>query len=249
MYQKIRLNHYLSNAGICSRRKADKLIQSGSIEINGVTVLKLGSLVGIDDIVKYNGKTVKNNNDKIYVLLNKPKNFICSTKDQFHRKTVIDLFPKLYEYKRIYPVGRLDYSTTGILLLTNDGFLSERLTHPKFHVKKIYHVYLNKEICNKDLDKIREGKIYLKEGRVKVLFVEKSFQKNQVKIGLSIGWNRIIKRIFKRLNYRVDHLDRINFAGFHKKNIKIGKYRFLNQEIIKKTIENNFIYEKKYKYN
>lgn len=247
MYKKIRLNHYISNAGISSRRKAEKLIQSGTIEINGIPVLKLGSLVDKNDIVKYNGKIIKNNNNKIYILLNKPKNYICSTKDQFNRKTVIDLIPKTH---RLFPVGRLDYSTTGVLLITNDGFLTEKLTHPKFHAKKIYHVYLDKEIHSRDLDEIRKGKIYLKEGRVKVIFIKKSFQRNQVEIGLSIGWNRIIKRIFKKFNYRVNHLDRINFAGFHKKNLKIGKWCFLDEKTVNKIVEKNFSHEKKKdKYN
>ncbi|WP_185869557.1 pseudouridine synthase [Blattabacterium cuenoti] len=239
---KIRLNHYLSDAGISSRRNADKLIKSGVIEVNGKIVNKLGTVVQKDDVIKFHGEKIKIKN-KIYILLNKPKGFITTTKDQFNRKTVIDLIPNNL-YNRIYPVGRLDSSTTGVLLLTNDGSITEKLTHPKYHIKKIYHVSLHKKINDKDLDKIRKGEISLKEGKVKVIFVKKD-KKNKVKIGLYMGWNRIIKRLFKKLNYLVVQLDRINFAGFTKKNIKIGKWCFLNENKVKNIIEKNFLYEKK----
>lgn len=236
---KIRLNHYLSNAGISSRRKADKLIQSGAIEVNGKPVFKLGTIIRTDDIVKFHGSKIKSKN-KIYILLNKPKRFITSTKDQFNRKTVMNLIPYSYlsEY-RIFPIGRLDYSTTGVLLLTNDGYMAEKLTHPKYHIKKIYHVSLNKKIVDEDLDKIRKGKIYLKEGKVKVIFVNKKNAKNQnqIEIGLDIGWNRVIKRIFKKLNYQVVRLDRINFGGFTKKNLKIGNWCFLKKTEIENIIK------------
>ncbi|WP_185852095.1 pseudouridine synthase [Blattabacterium cuenoti] len=232
MDHKIRLNHYLSNAGISSRRKADKLIQSGAIEVNGKPVFRLGTIIRTNDIVKFHGSKIKSKN-KIYILLNKPKGYITTTRDQFNRKTVMNLIPSISEY-RIFPVGRLDYSTTGVLLLTNDGYIAEKLTHPKYHIKKIYHVSLNKKIRNEDLDKIRKGKIYLKEGKVKVIFVNQKNAKNKIEIGLYIGWNRVIKRIFKKLNYQVIRLDRINFGGLSKKNLKIGNWCFLN----KKEIEN-----------
>ncbi|QIK16496.1 rRNA pseudouridine synthase [Blattabacterium sp. DPU] len=228
---KIRLNHYLSNAGISSRRKADQLIQSGVIEVNGKPVFKLGTIIHTNDIVKFHGSKIKSKN-KIYILLNKPKGFITTTRDQFNRRTVMNLISCLSEY-RIFPVGRLDCSTTGVLLLTNDGYIAEKLTHPKYHIKKIYHVSLNKNIINEDLDKIRKGKISLKEGKVKVIFIKKN-DKNKIEIGLSIGWNRVIKRVFKKLNYKVIRLDRINFGGITKKNLKIGNWCFLN----KKEIEN-----------
>ncbi|BBA17459.1 pseudouridine synthase [Blattabacterium cuenoti] len=232
-HNKIRLNHYLSNAGISSRRKADKLIQSGAIEVNGKPVFKLGTIIHTNDIVKFHGSKIKSKN-KIYILLNKPKGFITTTKDQFNRKTVMNLIPFFSEY-RIFPVGRLDYSTTGVLLLTNDGYIAEKLTHPKYHIKKIYHVSLNKRIRNEDLDQIKKEKIYLKEGKVKILFVKnKRKAKNQIEIGLYMGWNQIIKRIFRKLNYKVIRLDRINFGGISKKNLKIGNWCFLN----KKEIEN-----------
>ncbi|WP_185871594.1 pseudouridine synthase [Blattabacterium cuenoti] len=228
MHHKIRLNHYLSDAGISSRREADKLIQSGAIEVNGKPIFKLGTVIYTDDIVKYHGSKIKSKN-KIYILLNKPKGFITSTRDQFNRKTVMNLIP--YLPYRIFPVGRLDYSTTGVLLLTNDGYIAEKLTHPKYRVKKIYHVSLNKKIKNEDLDKIRKGKIYLKEGRIKVIFVNKKCD-NKIEIGLYIGWNKVIKRIFKKLNYQVIRLDRINFGGLSKKNIKIGNWCFLKKKEI-----------------
>ncbi|WP_185849173.1 pseudouridine synthase [Blattabacterium cuenoti] len=231
MHKKIRLNHYLSNAGIASRRKADELIQSGVIEVNGKFVFKLGTVICTNDIVKFHGSRIKSKN-KVYILLNKPKGFITTTRDQFNRKTVMNLIPFFFEY-RIFPVGRLDYSTTGVLLLTNDGYLAEKMTHPKYHVKKIYHVSLNKKIKNEDLDKIRKGKIYLKEGKVKVIFInKKNNAKNQIEIGLYIGWNKVIKRIFKKLDYQVIRLDRINFGGLSKKNLKIGDWCFLNKEKI-----------------
>ncbi|WP_185861217.1 pseudouridine synthase [Blattabacterium cuenoti] len=232
MHHKIRLNHYLSNAGISSRRKADQLIQSGAIEVNGKPVCKLGTVIHLNDVVKFHGSKVKLKN-KIYILLNKPKGFISSTRDQFNRKTVMNLIPSFSKY-RIFPVGRLDYSTTGIMLLTNDGYIAEKLTHPKYHVKKIYHVSLNKKIKNEDLHKIRTEKIHLKEGKVKVMFVNKKNSENQVEIGLFIGWNRVIKRMFKKLNYQVIRLDRVNFAGLSKKNLPIGNWCFLN----KREIEN-----------
>ncbi|WP_185868977.1 pseudouridine synthase [Blattabacterium cuenoti] len=233
---KIRLNHYLSNAGISSRRKSDKLIQSGYVKVNGKPVSRLGTIIDTNDIVTFNGSKIKIKK-KIYILLNKPKGYITTTKDPFNRKTVMSLIPNLYKY-RIFPVGRLDCSTTGVLLFTNNGHIAEKLTHPKYHIKKIYHVSLNKEIKNEDLYKIRNGKIFLKEGKVKVLFVKRnSRSKHKIKIGLYVGWNKIIKRIFKKLDYRVITLDRVFFGGFSKKNIKIGKWCFLN----KKEVENIII--------
>ncbi|WP_341656800.1 pseudouridine synthase [Blattabacterium cuenoti] len=236
MHHKIRLNHYLSNSGISSRRNADKLIQSGAIEVNGKPVLKLGTVIHTDDIVKFHGSKIKFKK-KIYILLNKPKGFITTTRDPFNRKTVMNLIPCLYSEYRIFPVGRLDSSTTGVLLLTNDGYIAEKLTHPKYHIKKIYHVSLNKKIKNEDLDQIRKKKIYLKEGKVKVCFVKhKKNAKNKIEIGLYIGWNRVIKRIFKKLNYKVIRLDRINFGGLSKKNLKTGNWCFLNKEEIENII-------------
>ncbi|AWU45206.1 pseudouridine synthase [Blattabacterium punctulatus] len=236
----IRLNHYLSNSGISSRRDADKLIQSGIVKVNGIPVTKLGTVIHVNDVIKLNGNKIKKKNN-IYILLNKPKGFITSTHDPFNRKTVMSLIPNFSNY-RIFPVGRLDRSTTGVLLLTNDGFITEKLTHPKYNVKKIYHVLLNKKIHDEDIYKIKKGKIFLREGRVKIDFIYRE-QKNRIKIGLHIGWNRVIKRIFKKLTYKVVQLDRINFGGLTKKNIKIGCWNFLNKNEIDNTVK-NFFYEK-----
>ncbi|WP_185859838.1 pseudouridine synthase [Blattabacterium cuenoti] len=233
----IRLNHYLSNAGIASRREADKLIQSGIIEVNGKIVTKLGTVVHISDVIKFHGNRIKNKK-KIYILLNKPKGYITSTRDPFNRKTVMNLIPNFHNY-RIYPVGRLDRLTTGVLLLTNDGLITEKLTHPKYKVQKIYLVVLNKTIQYQDLDLIRQGKIYLNEGRVKIDFIHQ-YAKNTVKIGLHIGWNRVIRRIFKKLTYQVIQLERVHFGGFTKKNLKIGNWCFLSKQEVNHTVKNLF---------
>ncbi|WP_185877843.1 pseudouridine synthase [Blattabacterium cuenoti] len=220
--KKIRLNHYLSQAGVSSRREADKLIQSGCVKVNGDVVLKLGTNIDINDVVKFNGQKIKIQN-KIYLLINKPKGFITTTKDQFRRKTVMDLIPNIFIKKKLFPVGRLDSNTTGVLIITNDGNISEILTHPKYHIQKIYNVTLNKKIDNHDIKMILNGKIFLKEGRVKVTFISKK-KNNKIKIGLCLGWNRIIKRIFYKLNYKVIELERIFFGKFSNKNIKIGNF-------------------------
>ncbi|WP_185870452.1 pseudouridine synthase [Blattabacterium cuenoti] len=235
----IRLNHYLSNSGISSRRKSDQLIQSGIIEVNGKSVSKLGTMVHVNDVIKFHGHRIKNKK-KIYILLNKPKGFITSTQDQYERKTVMNLIPTSFFFNyRIYPVGRLDRSTTGVLLLTNDGYVTEKLTHPKYNLKKIYHVLLNKEVQDQDIDKIKKGKIYLHEGRVQIDFIYRGNTKNRITIGLHIGWNRIIRRIFKKLTYQVIQLDRVNFGGLTKRNLKVGCWCFLSKKEI-----NNIIHEK-----
>ncbi len=233
----IRLNHYLSNAGISSRREADKLIQSGLIEVNGKIVTKLGSIVQKNDVIKFHGNRIKNQ-ENIYILLNKPKGYITSTRDPFNRKTVMNLIPNFHNY-RIYPIGRLDRSTTGVLLLTNDGLITEKLTHPKYKVQKIYLVVLNKIVHDQDLEKIRQGKIYLNEGRVKIDFIYK-YAKNIVKIGLHIGWNRVIRRMFKKITYQVIKLERVYFGGFTNKNLKIGNWCFLSKKEVDQTVKNLF---------
>ncbi|WP_185850941.1 pseudouridine synthase [Blattabacterium cuenoti] len=229
----IRLNHYLANSGISSRREADKLIQSGSIEVNGRIISKLGTKVNINDNIKFNGNRIKKK-ENMYIILNKPKGYITSTRDPLNRKTVMNLVPHFSNY-RIYPVGRLDRLTTGVLLLTNDGLITEILTHPKYKVQKIYHVLLNKTINPQDLDKIRREKIYLSEGKVKIDFILS--KKNRIKIGLHIGWNKVIRRLFKKLTYKVIQLDRINFGGFNKKDIKIGRWRFIDKKEVEKKIK------------
>ncbi|WP_185877322.1 pseudouridine synthase [Blattabacterium cuenoti] len=236
--KKIRLNHYLSYAGIASRRKSDKLIQSGIVEVNNKPIYQLGYTINIDhDVVKFNGEKIVIKN-RIYILLNKPKGFITTTKDKFYRKTIMDLIPNYYYKYKLFPVGRLDLSTTGILLITNDGILSQMLTHPKYHVQKIYKVILNKTIKIQDLNIIEKGNLYLKEGRVRINFI-KRLKRNEIKIGLCIGWNRIIKRIFNKLNYKVVRLDRIAFGNLYKKNISVGDFRFLQKNEIMKIWKNN----------
>ncbi|WP_185882882.1 pseudouridine synthase [Blattabacterium cuenoti] len=241
--KKIRLNHFLSCAGISSRRKSDLLIQSGSVEVNGKIITKLGTIINTKDIVKFNGETIKIEK-KIYLLIDKPKGFITTTKDQFHRKTVMNLIPHDLIKYRLFPVGRLDRLTTGLLLLTNDGQISEKLTHPKHRIQKIYRVLLNQEIESKDIYKIKKEKIFLKEGRIKINFIYKGYLKNEIKIGLYLGWNKIIKRIFKKLNYDVIQLDRINFGGLTRKHLKKKIFiRLSNHEVIN-ILNQNFVHEK-----
>lgn len=230
--KKIRLNKYLSHTGVVSsRRKADKLIQSGVIEVNGKLISNLGQVINNDDIVKFHGERIKIK-EKFYLLLNKPKGFITTTKDKFKRKTVMDLIPYFFWKKNVFPVGRLDVNTTGILLFTNDGEISNKLTHPKYKIKKIYNVTLNKNLDYEDFNKIKNGKIFLKEGRVKVFNI-KRIKNNKVQVAIHIGWNRIIKRMFRKLNYKVIDLDRIVFGNFFKKNIKCGKFRIIKKNEIK----------------
>ncbi|WP_185872711.1 pseudouridine synthase [Blattabacterium cuenoti] len=235
----IRLNRFLSTSGIASRRNADKLIKSGIVKINGKLVQKLGTYININDIVTVYGNRVSSQK-KIYILINKPKGFITSTHDPLHRKTIMNLIPPQIENNnKIYPIGRLDSSTTGVLLLTNDGYITEKLTHPKYNVKKIYNVVLNKIIKNEDINKIKNGKIYLKEGKViidSIIYVKY----NQLRIKIHIGWNRIIKRLFKKLHYQVIKLDRINFGGFTKQKLKIGKWKILSEKTVYNIFKNNF---------
>ncbi|WP_185882370.1 pseudouridine synthase [Blattabacterium cuenoti] len=228
--QYLRLNHFLSISGIASRRNADKLIKSGIVKINGKLVNKLGTYIHINDIVTVYGTRVKSQK-KIYILINKPKGCITSTHDPLHRKTIMNLVTtQKIENQKIYPIGRLDYFTTGVLLLTNDGYITNIFTHPKYNIQKIYHVVLNKMITNEDINKIKNGKIYLKEGKVIIDYIKYLKYKNQLKIKMHIGWNKIIKRLFKKLHYKVIKLDRINFGGFTKNKLKRGKYKFLSQE-------------------
>ncbi|WP_185873257.1 pseudouridine synthase [Blattabacterium cuenoti] len=228
--KKIRLNRYLSQSGISSRREADKLIQSGSVEVNGKVISKLGTNIDIKDIVKFNGNRIRIQN-KVYLLINKPKGFITTTKDQFNRKTVMDLIPNIFHGKKLFPVGRLDSNTKGVLIITNDGNISEILTHPKYDIQKIYNVTLNKKIDDNDIKVILSGKIFLKEGRVKVKFIRK-IKNNKIKIGLCLGWNRIIRRIFNKLNYKITELERIFFGKFSNKNIKIGNFIKLDNNLM-----------------
>ena len=226
----IRLNKYIANAGICSRREADTLIQSGVIKVNGKIVKELGVKVSPNDKVQYDDQTLKVEN-KFYVLLNKPKGYITTTDDPFERKTVMYLVKNACK-ERIYPVGRLDRNTLGLLLFTNDGDIAKKLTHPKYQIKKIYHVVLDKNLKKSDLDRILAG-IKLDDGFIKVdtiAYVQNADNKREIGIELHSGKNRIVRRIFDSLDYKVVKLDRVAFAGLTKKDIPRGKWRFLSDK-------------------
>ncbi|MBI2259795.1 MAG: rRNA pseudouridine synthase [Flavobacteriia bacterium] len=228
--EEIRLNKFLSNAGVASRREADVLIQSGVISINDKIITELGYKIKPTDVVKYDGHTI-NAEKKRYVLLNKPKGFITTMEDPKGRKTVMSLVSKACK-ERIYPVGRLDKDTTGLLLFTNDGDLAKKLTHPRFESKKIYHVFLNKPVSLEDLQKIREG-VVLDDGFVKcdkIDYVEKSGSNFEVGIELHSGKNRVVRRIFEHLGYEVDKLDRVYFAGLTKRDLPRSFYRHLDEK-------------------
>jgi len=228
----IRLNKYIANSGVCSRREADKLIESGKISVNGKIIKEMGVKIRLEDRVLYKGKKLQNEKF-VYVLLNKPKGFITTMHDPEGRKTVMSLVNHACD-ERIYPVGRLDRNTTGLLLFTNDGELAKRLTHPKYRVKKIYHVELNKPLDLEDFNKIKKGLI-LEDGKIEVDQLEYLDNgKDKAKIGVEIhsGRNRIVRRIFENLEYNVVRLDRIYFAGLTKKNITRSKWKFLSEEEI-----------------
>ena len=227
--EPIRLNKYLANAGVCSRREADEYIQAGAVLVNGTVVTELGTKVLRSDEVKFRDQPVTMEK-KVYVLLNKPKDYVTTSDDPQQRKTVMDLVKNACE-ERIYPVGRLDRNTTGVLLLTNDGDLASKLTHPKFLKKKVYHVYLDKPVTATDLQKIAEG-IELKDGEVHADAIEYASPTDEKQVGIEIhsGKNRIVRRIFESLGYRVVKLDRVQFAGLTKKNLRRGDWRFLTQK-------------------
>jgi 23S rRNA pseudouridine2605 synthase len=227
-----RLNKFIANAGICSRREADKLIQSGVIKVNGIVVKELGTKVKPSDKVHYDDQLIKSEK-KYYVLLNKPKDYITTTDDPFNRKTVMFLTRNACN-ERIYPVGRLDRNTTGLLLLTNDGDLAKKLTHPRHNVIKIYHVVLDKNLTKDDFMNISKG-INLDDGFIrpdKIAFVENAESKKEIGLEIHSGKNRIIRRIFESLGYKVVKLDRVSFAGLTKKDIPRGKWRFLKDKEI-----------------
>ena len=222
----IRLNKYIANSGICSRREADELIIQGLVEVYGKVITEMGYQVSKTDRVVFDGQGITPEKP-VYVLLNKPKGYISTTKDEKARKTVMDLVANASPY-RLFPVGRLDRQTTGLILLTNDGYLTKKLTHPSFGVKKIYHVVLDRKLSVEDLHKIAEG-VRLEEGIAEVdsiSFIEGK-PKNEVGVEIHIGWNRVVRRIFKKMGYEVEALDRVIFAGLTKKNIKRGHWRIL----------------------
>lgn len=225
----VRLNRYLANAGICSRREADEFIQAGVVSVNGQVVTELGTKVLRTDDIRFHDQKVSMEK-KVYVLLNKPKDCVTTSDDPQQRKTVMDLVKNACP-ERIYPVGRLDRNTTGVLLLTNDGDLASKLTHPKFLKKKIYHVFLDKKVTAHDMQQIATG-ITLEDGEVHADAIEyaSATDKSQVGIEIHSGKNRIVRRIFESLGYRVVKLDRVLFAGLTKKNLRRGDWRFLTEK-------------------
>src|SRR3984957_1625044 len=227
------LNKYIAHGGICSRRDAAELIRQGKVTVNGKPVNEPGTKVMTTDLVKVNEKKVTLSRNFFYILLNKPKDYITTTDDPQGRRTVLDLIRHATE-ERVYPVGRLDRNTSGVLLLTNDGDLAQKLAHPRHEIKKIYHVVLDKPLTKADFDKIAEG-ILLEDGLATVDAIAFEDVKDKTQVGLEIhsGRNRIVRRIFESLDYDVKGLDRVMYAGLTKKNVQRGKWRLLNEKEIR----------------
>ncbi len=229
----VRLNKYVANAGVCSRREADVLIATGVIKVNDEIITTLGYRVKPNDVVKYNGR-VLNNEKKIYILLNKPKGYITTSDDPRQRKTVMELIDGACR-ERVYPVGRLDRMTTGLLLFTNDGELTKKLTHPSFGAQKVYNAELDKPLSKEDMNKLLEG-IELEDGIMKVddiNYIDNTpIDRRKVGISIHSGKNRIIRRLFEALGYEVKKLDRVYFAGLTKKNLLRGQWRLLTEQEI-----------------
>ncbi len=227
----MRLNKYIANAGICSRREADVLIQTGSVSVNGTMITELGYRIKPTDMVSYGGQTIKREK-LVYIVINKPKNFITTSDDPYDRETVLSLIKDACK-ERVYPVGRLDRNTTGVLIITNDGEMTKKLTHPRYEKKKIYHVVLDKTVTGVDIKQIKEG-LELEDGLIQVDEVSyvSGADKKEVGIELHSGKNRIVRRIFEHLGYDVKKLDRVSFAGLTKKDLPRGRWRFLTQQEI-----------------
>lgn len=236
----IRLNKYLAHAGVASRRNADELIREGRVTVNGKVVVEMGYKVKADDAIVFDGKKLTLEK-KYYVLLNKPKDFITTVKDEKDRKTVMELLRGVYAQikslakPRLYPVGRLDRNTTGVLLITNDGELAQKLTHPSSEVRKVYHVMLDKKLRKEDFDKIAEGGVVLEDGIAEVDEIAYPNAKDRAEVGIEIhtGKNRFIRRLFEALDYEVVKLDRVYFAGLTKKDLPRGRWRFLTEEEVR----------------
>jgi 23S rRNA pseudouridine2605 synthase len=227
--QEIRLNKFLSNAGICSRREADVLIQTGVVTVNGKIVTELGFKISPTDVIQYDGETI-NAEKKRYVLLNKPKGFITTMDDPLGRKTVMSLVKSACR-ERVYPVGRLDRETTGLLLFTNDGDLAKKLTHPRYQARKIYHVELNKPFKSDDFDTLLRG-VDLEDGRSsadKISYIEGGTSR-EVGVEIHSGKNRVVRRMFEAIGYTVVKLDRVVFAGLSKKDLPRGMFRHLKED-------------------
>lgn len=227
--ETMRLNRYISNAGICSRREADSLIAKGLITVNGKVVTELGIQVNFSDDVRYQGKRL-NPETKVYILLNKPKDVVTTASDPQGRLTVLDLVSEACD-ERVYPVGRLDRQTTGVLLLTNDGELAKKLTHPSSEQRKIYHVFTDKPVEQSHLSLIAAG-IELEDGLIAADAISYADPKDKTQVGIEIhsGRNRIVRRIFEHLGYNIIKLDRVYFAGLTKKGLARGRWRFLNDQ-------------------
>ena len=224
----IRLNRFLANAGVCSRREADTYIQAGVVSVNGQVVTELGTKVLRSDSVMFHDQAVSMEK-KVYVLLNKPKDCVTTSDDPKNRKTVMDIVKDACR-ERIYPVGRLDRNTTGVLLLTNDGELASKLTHPQYKKKKIYHVHCDHNVSPEDIRRIADG-IMLDDGEIHADAIDYASPTDRRQVGIEIhsGRNRIVRRIFEHLGYRVTKLDRVYFAGLTKKNVRRGDWRFLTE--------------------
>ncbi|WP_423130346.1 pseudouridine synthase [Gaoshiqia sp. Z1-71] len=224
---QIRLNRFIANAGICSRREADKLIGDGEITVNGRVVTELGAKVSKRDEVRYKGKSL-DVEKKVYLLLNKPRGYVTTLDDPHAEHTVMELIENACE-ERIYPVGRLDKETSGVLLFTNDGELAKKLTHPSYEKKKIYHVFLTSEFREEHLEQVKKG-IKLEDGFIAADSISYTDAEDKCQVGIEIhsGRNRIVRRIFDHLGYKMARLDRVYFAGLTKKNLPRGRWRFLS---------------------
>jgi 23S rRNA pseudouridine2605 synthase len=229
--EKIRLNRFIANSGVCSRREADEIIRKGLISVNGKNVTDLGTKVSHSDDVKYRGKKLSAEK-KVYILLNKPRGYVTTVEDPHAEHTVLELIANACT-ERVYPVGRLDKETTGVLLLTNDGDLTGKLTHPKYNRKKIYHVFLDKNLPKEDLFRLTEG-INLEGEIVAADAISYADPEDRSQVGIEIhsGQNRVVRRMFESLGYRVKKLDRVYFAGLTKKNLQRGRWRLLSEKEI-----------------
>lgn len=227
------LNKFIAHAGICSRRDAAELVKDGKVKVNNELVTEPGHKVSEKDEIKVNGKRIFTAKDLVYILLNKPKDYITTTDDPQNRKTVLDLIRRATD-QRVYPVGRLDRNTSGVLLFTNDGELAQKLTHPSNEIKKVYAVTLDKPLEKNDFDQILKG-VSLEDGPASVDVLAYADVKDKTQIGVEIhsGRNRIVRRIFEHLGYSVKNLDRVIFAGLTKKNIERGKWRFLSEKEVR----------------
>ena len=236
---EMRLNRYLAHAGICSRRQADDYIKAGLVTVNGTVITEMGVKIKQGDDIRYNGERLASEK-KVYILVNKPKDYVTSSDDELGRKTVLDLVAGACP-ERVYPVGRLDRNTTGVILLTNDGDLTGKLTHPKYNKKKIYQVVLDKNLKPSDLKAITEG-ITLEDGFIQpdAISIIKPDKKNEIGIEIHSGRNRIVRRIFEQLGYEIVRLDRVYFAGLTKKNLARGKWRFLSEKEISMLLMNSY---------